>query len=85
MLNCFPLWGIYVSVRLFFTSLPMQNLNIMNELTCRLVMNGVAKKELDDKYKKELEKTYREQAIALDRVALLEEKVSELEAINTTI
>ncbi|KAI5657972.1 hypothetical protein M9H77_26765 [Catharanthus roseus] len=60
----------------------LRNLNIMNESTSRLVMNGVAKKEFADKYKKELEITRREQAIALDQVAALEEKISKLEAPN---
>ncbi|KAI5673466.1 hypothetical protein M9H77_13830 [Catharanthus roseus] len=46
---------------------------------------GVAKKELADKYKTEYEKTRRELAMILDRVEVLEENISKLEATDTQL
>lgn len=53
-------------------------MNILNEAAHQLTTNGIALKELVVKYKKELEKIRRDQAAALDRVAMLEEKISEM-------
>lgn len=42
-------------------------MNIMNEAVRRLNDNGIVQKEMTDKYKKDLEKTRREEGIMLHR------------------
>lgn len=60
-------------------------MNIMHEAVRCIIMNGIAQKESVDKYKKELEKMRREQEIVLDRVAELENKISNMETSNTKL
>lgn len=59
-------------------------MDIMHEAARRLTMNGVAQKELVDKYK-ELEKMHRDQGVVLDRVPELENKISDMETKNTQL
>lgn len=60
-------------------------MNITNEVAHRLADNRMVQKEMADKYKKDLEKSRREQIIILDQVKVLEKKLAEAEAANATL
>lgn len=60
----------------------LQNFNILSQALHHMIHNWVAKKQMFDTYKKNLEQSKQKRGIAINRVKVLERKISDLEGVN---